>query len=135
MNVGELRFRKDSPVAIANLPGDCGDAFGGHAAHRAQEFRDHGGTFVDDFQQIAGNLPGRHQQRIGVLSQFLSEGPNILLTRRRFLARSILLRLAGFEPDATGDLAERKRRIVLRPRRPPGPQEFTEIEIVAHDVE
>ncbi len=53
--------RKGSPVAIADLAGDGGDAFGGQAPHRAQEFRDHGGTFADDFEQIARNLPGQRQ--------------------------------------------------------------------------
>jgi len=64
MGVGGLRFRQGSPVALANLAGDFGDAFAGQAPHRAQEFRDHGGTFADDFEQIAGNPPGQREQRV-----------------------------------------------------------------------
>ena len=56
--------RQGSPVVIANLAGDGADAFGRHAPHRAQEFCDHGGTFADDCEQVARNLPGQRDERI-----------------------------------------------------------------------
>ena len=77
--------RKGSPVAIADLAGDGGDAFGGQARgqapHRAQEFRHHGGTLANDFEQIARNLPGQREQRIGVFAEFLGEAADGLFAR------------------------------------------------------
>ena len=37
--------------------------------HRAQEFGDLGGMFADSGEQIARNLPGQRERRIGVFTQ------------------------------------------------------------------
>jgi hypothetical protein len=76
----------------------------GQAPHRAQEFRDHGGTFADDFEQIARNLPGQREQRIGVLTQFLGRSVAGLFARRRLLPAFDFAQVRRFEADAKGDL-------------------------------
>ena len=115
-----------SPVAIANLAGDGGHAFGGQAPHRAQEFRDRRGAFADDFEQIAGDLPGQRQQRIGIFAQFLGQPADVLFARRRLLAPLDLAQLGRLDADPVRQLAQREHRIALRFRRAALPQEFSE---------
>ena len=101
--------RKGSPVAIANLAGDGGDAFGGQAPHRAQEFRDHGGTFADDFEQIARNLPGQREERIGVFTQFPGQTADGLFARRRLLPALDLAQVGRL--DATRPATWRREKV------------------------
>ena len=88
-----------SPVAIANLSGDGGNLFGRHGADGAQEFRDHGGAFADDFEQIARDFSGQGQQRIGTLAQLLGQPPDVLLARRRLLSPLDLAQVGRLNAD------------------------------------
>ena len=115
-----------SPVAIANLAGDGGNLFGRHGAHGAQEFGDHGGAFADDFEQIAGNLPGQGQQGIGIFAQLLGQPADVLFPRRRLLAPLDLAQVGRLDADPVRQLAQRERRIALSFRRAALPQEFSE---------
>ena len=71
--------------AIANPAGDFGHSFGGHAPQRAQKFSSDGGTFADDFEQIAGNLSGQREEGIGVFTQFPGDAADGLFAGTRVL--------------------------------------------------
>ena len=89
-----IRVRESprSPVAIENLAGDGGNLFGRHGADGAQEYRDDGEVFADDFAQSLEAFPASASSASGF-------SPSSSASRRMFCSpgggcspRSILLR-------------------------------------------
>ena len=123
--VGCLGWKKGSPFAVANLPGNVGDSLGRHPLERAEKLGDYGGAFADDGEKVARDFPRQGEQGVGVFAELQREAADVFLPRRCLLAALDFTEVGRLYADALGDFADGKGRIFFRQREPLGPHGFT----------
>jgi hypothetical protein len=84
----------------------------GHVLKLSNKFREQFGALANNLEQILGDLAGKRQKEICVLSQFLGERDDGPFGRRRLLAPLDFAQVGRLDADGRGQFANREPRIL-----------------------